>query len=584
MTAPLPILTRTYRTQWRGRRFFLLIFLLSAIFAGFLLWRYADESVSYYGAPGDIETRLREAGRSLWLQLAWLQTALALLIPPALSAGSIARERERGLLDGLMLAPLSPARIALEKWLATLAPLLILFAVLLPFDLVVITLGGQGALALGAGLGFQILLAMAGTALGLVCSAWARRAHLALRSAYGVVVLWILGSGGAAYLTGDSFLGPLIGGYKAPFYIRWIGHTNPLLGAYDVLMPDASGNYGASATLTLLGIVALSLWSATRALRRPLVEAPFIADTQAAAARKKRAQGAGVPENFEVPVVGALRFANPVLGREVRSKFRLRQPPVGVIVVEVVLALAVAYFYARTLWTAFTDPSVRSLIFWGVAMTGLIVTLISCAIMGANGFSREHEGGTWESIRLSMLRPREIVLGKAVGIALTCLLFSIPVWPLLLPCINWSVPWQVFGGSRGDVAISQLVALVVVWLASAIMTTMWGLWWGRRARKTSAASGASLGTSALWLIGVPIVFVIGDLSSAEFALMWLNPFGALIETSSYWFGNATAVGLPFAAFALLFSVAVGALLERDMKREFGAELRQNVGTHDNASP
>ena len=570
MSTSFPILTRAYRTQWRGRNFFALLFALTLLFAGFVLWRYAAEAVGYSDSETSVQERLSLVGRGVWLQLAWLQTGAALLVSPALSAGSIARERERGLLDGLIMAPLSPARIVCEKALSSLAPVGLMFLVLVPFDVVALLLGGQSIGTLGVTLGFQLLLAGAGVAIGLGCSAWARRAHLALRSAYGLVILWILGSGGAAYLAGDSHLGVLLPKYVAPFYLVWLGHTNPLLGAYDLIMPGAVGNYWVGATFTLLGILVLAAWSATRALRKPLVEAPFIADTQAAAARKKRAQGAGVPDHFAVPIVGALHFSNPVLGREVRSKFRMRQPPLGVIVVEIVLALAVAYFYALTLWTAFRDPSSRPVIFWGVAITGLIVTLISCAIMGANGFAREHEGGTWENLQLSMLRPREIVRGKAVGIALTCLLFSIPIWPLLLPCIAWSEPWQNFA-ARATIAVSQLGALILVWLGCIWATTLWGLWLGRRARVTSAASGAALGTGALWLIGLPVVLFVSDVGRASEMFAWLHPFGALGATNAFRSDWAVALGLPFGAVALAFGAVVWTLLERGLKRDFVGE-------------
>lgn len=571
MFSSFPILTRAYRTQWRNRQFFLLLLALTGFCALIFVWSYADSTVSI-SATRDINARLGEVGRNLWLLLAWLQTALSLLVPPALGAGTIARERERGLLDGLLMAPIEPARIVFEKWLGTLAPLLLLFLVLLPFNVIAISLQSQNARALFSVLGFQLLLMATSTAIGLACSAWARRAHLALRSAYGLIILWVLGSGGAAFLSGTSALGKLFPGYVAPFYIVLIGHTNPILGAYDLIMDDSPSAYWPGATIALASLLALCAWSATRALRKPLAQAPFIGDSRVKIVRKERVQNAtqnaSASQHFAVPVVGVLHFANPVLGREVRSKFRMRQPPVGVVVFEGILALLVAYFYVRTFWSALTDPTTRGIIFWGVTITGLIVTLMSCVIMGANGFSREHEGGTWESIRLSLLRPREIIAGKAVGIGLTCLLFSIPIWPLLLPCVKWNQAWQSRTGGD-EIAISQLVAVAVVWVASAATATMWGLWWGRRTRKTSAASGLSLGTSALWFVGLPLVWLMGIDGNSDFLLMWFNPFGALTQTSSYFYGKATTLALPFLLFSLAICVMLVLLLARGMKREFG---------------
>lgn len=91
----LPILQRALRTHWRDRRSFLLLLGLAGAVAIFLLWRYTDESVSY-SRTRDMTERLREVGQTLWWQIGFLQTALALLVAPAQTAGNIARERKRG--------------------------------------------------------------------------------------------------------------------------------------------------------------------------------------------------------------------------------------------------------------------------------------------------------------------------------------------------------------------------------------------------------------------------------------------------------------------------------------------------------
>ena len=564
-----PILTRAARTQWRDRRSFLLLFTLAGLFAIFLLWRYADEILSY-SSTRDISQRLREVGQSLWWQIAWLQTVALLLVAPAQAAGSIAHERERGLLENLMLAPLAPARIVGEKWLSSLAPLLLIALVLLPFLLIVVLLGGIGIGALSALLGFQLLLAATSAAIGLACSAWARRAHLALRSAYGLIILWVLGSGAAAFLAGDSVLGSWPGGNLPPFYMTYIGRTNPILGAYDLISPGGlnSGDRWFFVVCTLVIITIFCGWTATRALRKPLVEAPFIERKSATKANNAGAKKTANSAHFEVPVIGELRFSNPVLGREVRSKFRLRQPPIGVIVCEIALALLVAYFYVWMLWTAFTDNSSRDLIFAGVVITGFIVTLISCAVTGANGFSREHESGTWESLRLSMLRPREILAGKFWSIALSCALFSLAFWPLLLPCIEWKNATVAYSGS---VTIMQLLAVAIIWACCVVATTLWGLWMGLRTRKSSSASGAALGTGAAWLIVVPTLLLSSGTSVGETWAAMLNPFVAL-GASTDWRspGLFTQLGLPFFCVALAFGVLMWRLILAKLRREFGA--------------
>ena len=562
----LPILQRALRTHWRDRRSFLLLLGLAGAVAIFLLWRYADESVSY-SRTHDMTERLREVGQTLWWQIGFLQTALALLVAPAQTAGNIARERERGLLENLMLAPITPARIVLEKWVGGMAPLLLIWLVLLPFLLIINFLGGLGIQALGILLAFQILLLATGAAIGLACSAWSHRAHLALRSAYGLVILWILGSGVAAFLSGGTIIGGWPGGNTPPFYIDFIGRTNPFLGAYDLIVPGGLEDRWFGSVVSLLIILIFCLWAAMQGVRRPLVQAPFIGAKNANKSGKSSAKKLNTSSHFEVPLIGALHFSNPVLGREVRAKFRLRQPPLPVIIVEIVLALAVAYFYVWTIWTALTDTGSREIIFAGVTITGFIITLISCAVMGANGFSREFESGTWEGVRLSLLRPSVIVAGKLGGIALACALFSLPVWPLLLPCVEWS---NVTQGYSGTISVWQLVAIGIIWLGCVVSMTMWGLWMGLRTRKSSSATGATMGTATAWLVGVPIfLFSSGSRTSEKWAEA-LNPIVAWSATGSWRNPDfATQLGLPFLCVALIFSALMWVAIARKVRREFG---------------
>ena len=181
-----PILTRAWRTQWRDHRGFNLLLAITALFAALMVWRYADESSGDNGL--NVNARLRLVGETR--QSAWLQSAVTLLMAPALMAGSIACEREHE-------APLSSAQIILEKWASAIAPMLIVLGALAPLNLILVLSGGVSPGAFYTLLAFQIWSAGYGAAIGLVCSAWARRAHLALRSAYGTITLWLrIGRGG----------------------------------------------------------------------------------------------------------------------------------------------------------------------------------------------------------------------------------------------------------------------------------------------------------------------------------------------------------------------------------------------------
>ena len=475
--ATLPILLRAWRTQWRDGRAFALLLAVAGALAALLVWRYG--AVAGQVGQTDSPQPLRAVGETLWHQSAWLQTLVVLLIAPALTAGSIARERERGLLESLQMAPLSPLQIALEKWASALGPLLLMLGAVFPLNLILVLSGGASLRELLALTAFSLACAAGGAALGLGASAWAWRTHLALRSAYGLVILWLLSSGASALAASETALRVFIG--PVPDYVKWWGRTNAILAANDLVAGAPLPAKWPYAVLLLLLLTLFCLGMAARALRRPLGEAPFIPSRRARPnASNNSSPNAALAISsgyFEVPFAGALRFANPVMGREVASKFRLRQPPLGVIVFEWVLALAVLFFYARTLGVALLDPGARQIIFWGVSFTGLSVSLIACGTMGANALAREHEDGGWAALRLSLLRPREIIAGKVGGILLTCALFSVPVWPLLLPCVSWPPRFAPMPYS-GQIAPSQLVAVVAVWLGSMSAATLWGMWLG----------------------------------------------------------------------------------------------------------
>ena len=570
-----PILTRAWRTQWRNPRVFALLLAIVGAFAGLLVWRYGALALEIGVQSDHFAERLLLVGEALWRQSAWLQTLVMLGIAPALTAGAIARERERGLLESLQLAPLVPLQIVLEKWASALAPVALVVGALLPLNLILVLSGGASLAAFGLLTGFQMLCAGAGAAIGLVCSAWARRAQGAARSAYGFLLLWLLSSGASALAAGEGPLPFTVTG--APAWVRWWGRTNPIFAANDLIAVTPFEPHWPFCVAALCAITLGCLTVAARALRRPLASAPFIGARRAGARRAKTRAGqtrAGAPSQaatplgyFELPLIGALRFSNPVMGREVRSKFRLRQPPVAVVAAEMVLGVLVLFFYARTLGVALLQPSSRQIIFWGVTFTGLIMTLSSCGIMGANSLSREHEDGGWEGLRLSLLGPRAIVGGKVGGITLTCALFSVAVWPLLLPCVSWGAFWPL--PYSGEIAPSQLVAVLVTWFGSMWGASLWGLWLGARTRKNSAASALTLGSGLLWVAGGPLVLTW--LRGEAPLLSALNPFLALTWASdAAWPINyAVALGLPFGAAMLGVGAVLWALLEIGMRREIG---------------
>ena len=557
-----PILTREVRSRFRRERAFALLGFLLAL-VGWALWRRVSEPniVPSRGVPS-----FAPLSQELVVQLVWTQIAGVCLLAPMLAAPLIVRERESGAVDDLLLTPLSPLRLALEKWAAGGLFLGLVLLALGPLDLVAVLLGNTPlsemwplALLLAGCLGW-------GSALGTMCSAGARRAGGALRSAMGVSLVWVIGSLLCAVYTGETGWGG--GGLGSlPVWVRWIGRTNPILCALELLQPSPflvpkwpyCAAFLAGGTVFFLGVAAHSL-------RKPLPELPIIAPKQDG----KIGGVSGALARMEMPLVGRFAPSNPILGREARGKFRVRQPPLAVLISELVLGAGVLAGYLFLAYQALADATTRPAIFWGVAWTGFFVSILAASSLGGAALARERENGTWDALRLSLLSAPQILRGKLVASLGTCLALSFPAWPLLLICVDWRGAWTVQAGAS-QVQPFQFVAALAIWLGVLWSQTLLGLWVSGRSKKTGGAVGSATIIALGWMIGSLFLFVMGR-SHENSALGFLavsNPLVALAlatdpQTDRLW----TASGWPCA----LFSFVVGALLLALTEAEVGAQM------------
>ncbi|RYG68228.1 hypothetical protein EON80_12065, partial [bacterium] len=491
-----PLLSRELRSRWRDGRAFGLVFFFAAGLSLLLVLVYNNCTESIPRAPS--LGYWAQLGQTLFTQLAWLQTLAWLLIAPTLTSSSIAYERERGWFDSLILTPLRPRQIVMGKWGSALLYSGILYVVALPCIALVMLFGGITPSQLALVTTLHILCAVYGASAGLAASAWSYRSHSALRSAHGIILIWLFSSFIGAVWSG-KILARLITAWagRAPTFWEWLGRTNPVLCASEISNGSPFQNWPLCFSI-LLGSTLFFLAIAVYYAGRPLEEAPYIEPR-----RRRKKDAPPLQSHGEIPLVTSLKFRNPVLDHEVRSKFRMRQPPLGVIIGESILGLLVAGFYVRTFYWALFEPKYRLTIWAGLIITGMIVTMMSAAVMGANGFSREREKGTWESIQLSMLRPGEIIRGKVFASILTCALFSLPVLPLLIPCINWSATGFTTN-PQNPVTPTKAFWTVAIWLATVWSFTLVGMWIGRQQTRSAKASGQTLGLLGGFVVVGPI--------------------------------------------------------------------------------
>ena len=557
-----PVITREWRSRFRRDQPYVLL----AIIVTLVVWsmiRRLNEHAAY--SPAITSSRaLAPLSQELLVQLAWTQIVVICLLAPMLSAPLIARERESGTSEHLLLAPLSPWRLVVEKWAAGGLFLLLVLIALWPLSLVALLMGNSSF----AGLGGVALLGLGclswGSALGTACSAHSRRGALALRSATGISLVWLGGSFICGIMAGETALFSRGLAYVPP-YLVWLGRTNPVLYALDLLQPSAfMPDKGPFCAAFLGGGTALLLYMASRGVRKPLPDLPLIGPRQTQGGRG-RGGVSGALARLEMPLVGRFAPNNPVLGREARGKFRLRQPPVAVLVVEIVLALGVGVLYLVIAHEAWVNPPSRDTIFWGVGWTGLIVSILAASAQGGAALARERENGTWEALQLSLLSPSQIVRGKLIASLATMIVLSFPAWPLLLLCVRWGGSWSATSAGGGiGVQPFQFVAAILVWVGTLWLQTLLALFVSARAKKVGGAIGGATGIAFAWMLGSLFLFLVntGSESDSVGLLGVLNPLVALALATSPTNDNLwAATGWPFAIFAVVLGLALLSLVE-----------------------
>lgn len=537
-----PITVRELRARWRNWAAFALLFGYATLLAIAMGWRYGDALTHTYlniytNSTGDDFARMSFLGHELFHTMTWMQALAWLLIAPAITATAIAGERERGLLEGLQLAPLTPWRIVGGKLLSALSFVVLMILVSLPITAICFLMGGVSPGEFYAALLLHLVTAMTGLALGLACSAWSHRAGNAVRVTFVWLFAWAACTALAFIFAQASAF--MMGGAPTPsLWIQFWGYmalffalTNPIVAALSITTPESRQILSFLSFVPLpdvpvwivsivfqSGLSLLLLKLATWGVYRPLREEYWV--QRKSRKRKIQSQPSAVADEhakpqereaepglwWELPWLSRWPAANPVLRREVRSKFRMRQAPLWALFIQAALGVVILYYYLRTLWWAIFEPHYHEGIWWALSFIGLLLVMFATAIMGAGAFTREREQGTWEALNLSLVTPGEIIRGKLGASLLACLVYSIPLWPLMIPCIRYVEYSGPNYGPRFSITLVQAVATLLIVSATAWCYTLWGMFWSWKCRHTTAAIGWTIGTLFFALVFVPFFF------------------------------------------------------------------------------
>lgn len=534
-----PILALELRSRWRNNRSFLLLLgvaLALSLLTGVIYERAVSEGT--YGsldasrvplpAISNDNARLGLVGRELFVALAHTNILCWLLIAAASAATGIARERERGLLEGLQLSHISPRSQIAARFGANLLLLGALQLVLLPIYAVAFIMRGISPAEVGQAFLLVAWASITGTAIGLWFSARAHRPTNALFSALGVITLF---SAYSAYIGWDTGAGMSVAFGRLDNH-QWLYLFHPTALFITLTNPNFRWPVTTGEALLVFSCAhfafdAALLWSATRNVARNLAPASWgqnsilvdkLRARQAATPpRSKAAQRASGALLTDIPLDRLVHFSDPLLAREVKARFRLRRAGFWLSMVRGLLFLAVLSVWLFGVASLF-DKQAREDVVSAILTILLYGGALVLAVLSATSWTRERESGTWESLKMSLLSPREIIRAKWLSPLVSFAYYAAPLW-ILLP----------FGALfiRFDSFIVG-VAIALVWLGLSVALGLLVSW---RVRNGTASIAWTVGILAALLIGTPI---LDDIVGASATLtQW--KFGEIVGQGSYAF-------------------------------------------------
>lgn len=613
-----PILTRELRARWRNGLSSVLLFCYAIILALAAGMVYASATFSSHDAR--LLRQMAETGHTLFLTLSGLQIAAWMLLGPALTATSIAGERERGLLEMLQLTPLSARRICGGKLMSVLSFVLLVMFAPLPMTALCFLLGGVSPGEFVAAFALQMATAVGGLCFGLWASSWSRRATTGMTLALGITIVWNVLS--FIIFIAHEARSPWVNMSSAmsawqSIFLDGVWRINPLL-VFLTENLDARSRTGSSWLSTYatwdapdsLFCIALQLLfagaliaSTSRALWRPLDDDDAEKQPKRRSSTRSRRNTSVTNEQSATPASSAtpallthtaskraweiaplarFRSGNPVLEREVRRWSRA--PRLGRVVARWtrLAALLVGGIYALGLIYLFGDPERRgNELFWLLAGVGIFLSALIACGLGAVLFTREREAGTWQGVQLSLLSPRQILRGKIVPSWCATLAFCVLFWLPALLCVN--VSWSSGFSSNDRIRFSHWLFSLLIATGTTWLCLTWSALLSAYAARIWLAVAWAIGSLLALFVALPLFVTLGiglfggysyDYAMMTFFRVWHPVFALSMLSYNEYSTNRYHVSPSGATLHfLLFNFAVGALFLGLTHRRLRRDLR-----------
>jgi ABC-2 type transport system permease protein len=221
-------------------------------------------------------------------------------------------------------------------------------------------------------------------------------------------------------------------------------------------------------------------------------------------------------------------WRNPVTVKELRSRMRgFRAFAVLMVYLGLVSGLALLIYALRGASTANVaeGSTIGKTLFSGIFIGEMLLACLIGPAFTSGAISGERERQTWDLLSMTLLKPRQIVMGK-LGSAVAFLL-------LLLVA---SVPLQSLAFLMGGVTLAEIILGSVLLIVSTITFSALGLFFSSGATWTLAATLVTYAITLALLIGLPVIAMYALPVVSVFAVVGTSTPSAL-EASLLFFGG-----------------------------------------------
>ena len=462
----LALVRRELLTTLRGPRAFGMLLLFAAVAVVVALVSWPDQSDD----RGMVQWQSQQFMRNFLNTLFWG----TMLCVPAFAAGAIVLERERKTFELLRMTLVRPSGVVASKLMNAVGFFFLLMVGLVPIAATTFFLVGVDARQFGASLLVIASSAVSCASVGLLCSALGRRTLVSIALSYvGVaalsilplVLLFIGAAGFALFMDIRSVAG--IVEDVAPMVVPYIVLTMNWWGATVSVIPVVA--YQALAALACL---ALAHRRVSRPMNPPKVELRKPVDDKTMLRERRTTWPYYLidPLRRKKPIEDG---RNPMMVREVRWGLINR----GSILIRLFYIAATIYFFVGVMTSTASARDISSLRVWFI--TQCVLTIVVAPALTANTVTKELELGNLDMLRMTLLRPREIVTGKFIAAVFTMFPMLLAAFSSLLPVALLVKPqWQVVAMGYGTLLVCAMVALsVAIFFSTLLRRTLPAIVW-----------------------------------------------------------------------------------------------------------